>query len=728
MPESHGLPSRYEILSELGSGGMGAVFKAKDSYLNKILAIKILKNEVVEQDSSIVQRFQREAKALAKLQNEHFVTVLDFGLSDDNFPYLVMEYVEGETFSQYIENRTEMDFGVVIDYAIQIGKAMQYAHEHGIVHRDLKPANLIITNPTGEEPIIKIFDFGIAQIVGGNDSKEKLTMTNAILGSPLYMSPEQALGDKADERSDIYSFGCIIYECITGTVPFRGATPMDTMFMHMNEEIPAMNMEDAADEVPEKLETLVRGMLAKSPDERIQTMGEVLEELEAIRPASPDSNFVIDAIANVPLKKVVSTFAILFLIYSSFIVFSPQGRIFVNETRANLGEAKYQLKLGKLYLYGGKGIEKDYKKAFYWLHKAAIQGNSPAQFLLSWIYRYGFGKEKSIDDEIKWLLLACKGDNPLAQQRLGTFYETGTGVTKNYRKAMALYRKSAKGGNQNANFHIGRLYYYGYGVELNYEMSMKYCKRAGEFAPAIYTIGVMYDLGSGVAIDHKKAFQYYRSAARKNYQLAQYKLGRCYHFGIGTEINFREALHWYSKAAENENADGRVYNNLGLLYRNGLGVKRDDKKALKYFEKAVKLGSAAAMTSVGAFYRDGRAVDKDNKMAFKYFKSAAKLNDPQGITNFGLCFLEGTGVNKDGTKAVRQFKRAVQLKDSDAMFNLAQCYFQGNGIAKNKAKAIRLLKKASKNGHKKARRQLSNLSKYNRLQKVNRRRSSAVVR
>jgi len=270
-----GLPERYEVLKELGSGAMGLVLLARDTSLDKEVAVKVLSAERNEEEN--IRRFQQEARLAGRLNHPNLVRVLDFGVSEKGDPYLVMDFVEGETLKGMIAREHRLSPDTTMEILLQAATGMSYAHKQNLVHRDLKPSNIIATSDDDGNRTFRILDFGIARTI---DEDRSITRTNAILGSPLYMSPEQARSETADTRSDIYSLGCIIFECLQGEPPFSGETVMDTLSMHISSEAPAP-------EAPAPLAELVQSMLAKSPDERPRSMDAILEDLDKIRRQHP---------------------------------------------------------------------------------------------------------------------------------------------------------------------------------------------------------------------------------------------------------------------------------------------------------------------------------------------------------------------------------------------------------------------------------------------------------
>ena len=222
------LADRYEIIEQIGTGGMADVYKAKCHKLNRYVAIKVMKSEF-SQDKTFVSKFWAEAQSAAGLTNPNVVNVYDVGVENGIY-YIVMELVEGVTLKKYIEKRGKLPYKEAVSIAIQVANGMDAAHKHNIVHRDIKPQNIIIS----KEGKVKVTDFGIAKV-----ASTATINTSASMGSVHYISPEQARGGYSDERSDIYSLGITLFEMLTGTVPFDGDTAVSVAVQHIQDTIPA---------------------------------------------------------------------------------------------------------------------------------------------------------------------------------------------------------------------------------------------------------------------------------------------------------------------------------------------------------------------------------------------------------------------------------------------------------------------------------------------------------
>lgn len=264
------LSGRYELLEKIGDGGMAVVYKGKDRLLNRFIAIKILRPEFTK-DASFVENFKRESQAAAGLSHPNIVSVYDVG-KEGNINYIVMELVEGKNLSTIIAEEAPLDYRRVIDLTRQVASALRIAHKNKIIHRDVKPHNIMVTS----DGVAKLADFGIAKAV--NDAT--LSTNSKVIGSVHYFSPEQARGNYVDERSDIYSLGIVMYEMLTGRVPFDGDNPVSIALKHINEEI--VPPHEYVDGIPPALERAVLKATNKFQTNRFNSADELIEELDNI--------------------------------------------------------------------------------------------------------------------------------------------------------------------------------------------------------------------------------------------------------------------------------------------------------------------------------------------------------------------------------------------------------------------------------------------------------------
>jgi tRNA A-37 threonylcarbamoyl transferase component Bud32 len=262
------LSGRYRLESKLGSGGMSTVYLARDETLERWVAIKVLHREISDQPDQI-ERFRREARAVAQLSHPNVVAVIDAG-EDGGYPYIVFEYVEGETLKQRIDRLGRLPLDEAAAYAIELGRGLAAAHARMLVHRDVKPQNVLIDF----EGRAKITDFGIARSL----ESDGLTKTGRVLGTTDYVSPEQAMGQGVDARSDIYSLGVLLYEMLTGEVPFTAETVVGVAMKHVNEEIP--DVQARRPEVSSALAAAIDQATAKDPKKRYDDMASFVADLE----------------------------------------------------------------------------------------------------------------------------------------------------------------------------------------------------------------------------------------------------------------------------------------------------------------------------------------------------------------------------------------------------------------------------------------------------------------
>lgn len=267
--------NRYDVLEKIGTGGMATVYKAKDTLLNRFVAVKVLRDSL-EDEKGVVANFVKEAQASASLVHNNIVSVYDVG-EEDGINYMVMEYVDGITLKEYIKTRGALPWQEACDFAIQIGQGINEAHSINLIHRDIKPQNILMTR----DKILKVTDFGIAKAVAG----ETTVVGGNVLGSVHYISPEQARGGFTDARSDIYSLGVVLYEMLTGKVPFDGDSAVSVALMHLEKE--PVNVKVVNLDVPTDLAYVTMKAISKEQNARYQSVSELVEDLHAVLADEP---------------------------------------------------------------------------------------------------------------------------------------------------------------------------------------------------------------------------------------------------------------------------------------------------------------------------------------------------------------------------------------------------------------------------------------------------------
>lgn len=290
--------NNYRVISVIGKGGVSTVYKAENLQNKQYVAIKLLHAQKTR-DVELVRRFIREAQTTTRLDHPHAIHIWEWGIDEGERPFMIIEYLSGETLAKRIQKSNGLNFNKALDIMEQVCAAIQEAHALGIIHRDLKPDNIMLTTHQGVDDWVKVCDFGIARLEPdateetGMVTPATLTATGAILGTPMYMSPEQLRGRKADARSDIYSLGCIMYEMLTGKPPFNSKNTAEIVVGHLNQtpELPHRVRMDLS--IPESLGTETMRALAKNPWERPTTVAEFIASLRRSVEKAPKSDLVL---------------------------------------------------------------------------------------------------------------------------------------------------------------------------------------------------------------------------------------------------------------------------------------------------------------------------------------------------------------------------------------------------------------------------------------------------
>jgi serine/threonine protein kinase len=290
------LDDRYTVMERIGRGGMGVVYRAEQHLIKRIVALKVLRRDVV-QDESAVKRFLNEARAIASLDSRHTVTLHDFGVTRDGLLYYTMELLKGQPLSRIIRDESPVDHVRAAGLLLQACRSLGEAHEHNILHRDIKPDNLFVTVRNGREEL-KVLDFGIAKLVG-DTSMDTVTRAGMIVGTPQYLSPEQALGNTVIPASDLYSLAIVFYEMLAGKPPFIGDTPMKTMWAHIRDPVPPLRKRNPEVQVPRSIEVFLNRALEKEPGKRFASTAAFAD---ALRKAVEDHDASPETVSLPPLS------------------------------------------------------------------------------------------------------------------------------------------------------------------------------------------------------------------------------------------------------------------------------------------------------------------------------------------------------------------------------------------------------------------------------------------
>lgn len=292
------IADKYQLLSLIGKGGMGAIYVARHKTIDQALAIKLHLSDRV--DDTAWKRFERECQLLARLNHPGIVKILEIGKNGDGNPYYVMELLEGITLAERLNRNGILSQEEIVHIFPSLLETLSFIHQNAVVHRDIKPTNIMLARPPKDvdvrKPVVKVLDFGMARSGALKSQSQVLTGNDEIVGSPLYMSPEQAEGKTVDHRSDLYSLACALYECVCGAPPFRGNTSLDTLLLHQTKAPERVRRVDFSAQQLEAINLVFDKALQKKPDDRFQSAQEMREallscQLKAFVDIAPLANF-----------------------------------------------------------------------------------------------------------------------------------------------------------------------------------------------------------------------------------------------------------------------------------------------------------------------------------------------------------------------------------------------------------------------------------------------------
>jgi tRNA A-37 threonylcarbamoyl transferase component Bud32 len=321
------LSDRYEVEELVGTGGMSSVFRAHDRLLDRKVALKVLHQQYSD-DDDYVERFRREARAVAALSHPNIVTVIDRG-EHEGRQFIVFEYIHGENLKALIERRGPAPVTTALELAMQIARGLSFAHQQGLIHRDVKPQNILL-NGDGQA---KVTDFGIARSL---DVQQGMTQTGTVLGTSDYIAPEQAQGQRVDEHTDVYSLGVVLYEMLTNEVPFPGENFVAVAMRHINEAPPSIR--DKRPDVSPRLEAAVQRAMAKRPEDRFQTMADFCRELEADLAESQGATVVAPAVSGrkrAPRRQGANPWPIVLALLAVIAIGAVVAYLLINHNDAN---------------------------------------------------------------------------------------------------------------------------------------------------------------------------------------------------------------------------------------------------------------------------------------------------------------------------------------------------------------------------------------------------------
>ncbi|HEX4228027.1 MAG TPA: serine/threonine-protein kinase [Bryobacteraceae bacterium] len=596
---SAGLSQRYRILRRIGEGGMGTVFLAEQLGVgNRPVALKVLHHKLLE-DPDFLQRFRDEASSTGRIRHQNVVTVYECAQADDGSPYIAMEYLDGESLRQALKRRGSLPLSEAVEILQQAARGLNAAHKLGIVHRDLKPDNIFLTHDDDGQMLVKIVDFGIAKM------RESMshTMTGLAVGTPAYMSVEQASGMRSEEldgRSDIYSLGIVAYEMITGRVPFRADTPLGYLKKHLIEPPTSMTLSRPDLHISPQVDQAVMKALQKERTDRYPTAPEFARALaNTVTPKSadlPETEYAIPNAGPMPPGDLSMPLAPIsqppLPVKVQTVTLAPR-----KSSRFGLAAAAVAVVLvagaaiAWYMLSAGQGatrpqnpeshppsatasstatnstvapVRPDRSSAS---HAASEPAPKPKAALADPASQappdlgraQELIKEGRFSQALPMIQRSAASGSPEGQRFMGDAYMQGWGVPKDYLRAYQWYEKSAAGGNTLAMIRIGTMYVQGWGVPQDYARARQWFEKssAAGNALAMVRIGDLYERGWGIPKDYTQALLWYEKSAAEGNALAMLRLGNLYERGWGVPRDLRRARQWFRKSAEAGNASAR---------------------------------------------------------------------------------------------------------------------------------------------------------------------------
>jgi TPR repeat protein len=555
--------NRYRVVRQLGHGGMGSVSLVADTQLDdKLFAIKMLPSILVS-NKNAYRQLKDEALVAMKLTHPNIVTLRAFE-EDNGNPFLVMDYVEGQTLDDYLKEKGKLSEEETVALLGPVAAALDYAHSKGVVHRDVKPGNVMVA----ADGTPYILDFGIA-----HEMQETMTRVAGKLSSGTlhYMSPEQLRGEAPKVAQDIYSFSSMVYKCLSGHPPFHSGQVEHQILNEKPEPLTGFACAEA-----------VMAGLAKKPEDRPATCSEVLDsnvsKTSVVKQDAPSLNGGVG--------KVLGLVAILAVLVGGVWCYqryqepvmnshtaaadrnAPKLQLIYaepqrNETAEIKAKSDVEYNAERPIAEATKNFKNAYSEKRYDVAAGLLndvdRSDSLVQFCLGYMYVNGFGVAKNEVEAAKWFRQAAEHGDVNAQHNLGVMYGNGQGVPKDAAEAVKWYRKAAEQGLADTQKNLGVMYYCGYGVEKDYAEAVKWFRKAAEQGQTVAqnNLGAMYENGYGVGNNHAEAVKWFRKAAEQGQADAQYNLGVMYENGQGVSKDKKESLMWYRKAAEQGYADAQ---------------------------------------------------------------------------------------------------------------------------------------------------------------------------
>ncbi|MBX9689265.1 MAG: protein kinase [Candidatus Obscuribacterales bacterium] len=640
------LADRYELCSVLGQGQGGMVFKARHRQLDRYVAVKLLCPEDTN-DKTAFMRFEREARSVGRLNHPNIVTVFDVGRWRNERPFLVMDYIEGQDLQDLIAADGRLSVARALRIATQVCSALQHAHLRGVIHRDLKPRNIMVLDAEEMQDFVKIVDFGVAKESGVEQYNEALTLDGYVVGTPLYMSPEQCTGEALDARCDIYALCAVLFKMLSGVNPISGKNLAE--IMHNQIQQAPLSFEEASSHtnIPQEIQRVIYKGLSKNRAERQASMSQLRQELnDAFARVAGSGKETLGTAHN---SEAEST--------------KIRSNIDALRERAIAGDTIAQYEL-VLRLEFGQGCKANPEEAKRWLRFAAQQGMKEAQWRLGdHLLKGEAAFEVNLEEALSWLSKSAEQGYDQALFALGWCFKHGLGVNVDLQKAGLYYQDAARLGNQQAMEELRKF--------LESEGQSKKALAAAERIleqpisqsedpELLYTMACRLRDSGKRADDRMKAAELFKKSARLGHDLAQLDLLRLSILDNSNEDQRKEAVNWLEAASRQNNQKAMLM--LSACLKNGIGCKKDLERAVSMLEELAgpKFRNSSAKALLGGAFLTADCLNRNIPRGISLLKEAAETADAYAEWKLALCFRNGLGLMKDQKTAELLFARAAE--------------------------------------------------------------------
>lgn len=709
------LADRYELTSILGQGQGGMVFKARHRQLDRFVAVKLLSPESMA-DKTAFMRFEREAHAIGRLNHPNIVTVFDLGRYQNQRPYLVMDYIEGEDLQDLVAKDGRLPIVRSLRIISQVCSALHHAHKRGVVHRDLKPRNIMVVNAEDVEDFVKIVDFGIAKQSDNDKFNEGLTLEGYVVGTPQYMSPEQCLSGQVDLRADVYAVCGVLFKMITGTTAITGNSIGEIMNNQINQVPLAFEKACRLVVVPAEIQKVIYKGLSKDPDERHQSMAELRAELnEAFAKVATETFGSQDVKADPWAEK-----------YQESDVAVKNMDALREKAMSGDVIAQYELVLRLEY---GQGCKANPEEARRWLVFASQKGMKEAQFRIGdHLLRGEAGFDVNAQEAVNWFRKSAEQGYDSAQYNLGWCYETGTGVGEDITQAINFYQLASKQGNAQAAERL-RVCVEKFGnspIPISQLGAAAEQETESNDPDVIFTLACkLRDTGKRKE-DKVKAATMFRRAALFGHNQAQFEHASVVLLESLDPDQEVEAFAWLEKEAMQNNSRAKLL--LAALLRNGISCTADPQRAWGFIEDLVNQKNTVAQAILACALLTGDGIGRNLPRGITLLKQCIESDDGYSQWKMAICYKNGLGVMKDQrqvealfqksaefgfpqafdpiwkpaglqfTEAVQIFKSLAGLGNRHAYSWLGMCYENGLGLPRDINQALSHYEQAHSRG------------------------------